>query len=341
MRSRYLELTGFDADSASDIGIRLKVLAQQAALLYERAEELESQVFPQTSTGEYLGLHAQTRGITRKPPVAADGMLRFRREIAPAHDIPIPAGVICATRQSPGLRFETTQEGILRAGELFADVPAKCMTAGAIGNAAAGSVCVPVAGAVGISHVENPLPFSGGADGESDRELRERLLESYRNISNTTNRAFYYDLAMSMEGVESVNVIPRRRGRGTVDVVVAAASPESAIAALEADFAEKKEVNVDVSVYAASVVYRGFGLQIDPAPDHPYESVEENALEAALAYVSGLRVGEPLLLARLGNTLLMAEGVRNYRITGLASDITPAGTEVIRPGDITISRMEA
>jgi len=340
MQARYRELSGFEADDASDIGIRLKVLAEQVALLYGEAERLRGQVFPQSSTGEFLELHAQARGIARKPAVAATGMIRFRREIAPANDIPITEGVICATRQTPQLRFETTEAGVLPAGSLMVDISAICMTAGSIGNVAAGSVCVPVAGATGISHVENIGPFSGGVDGEGDDELRGRLLESYKNISNGTNRAFYYDLAMSFDGVDSVNVIPRRRGRGTVDVVVAASSgPAGIIDALVLEFAEKKEVNVDVAVLSAVVVHRDFGLEDAPGADYNYQAVEEKALLAAAAYVSGLKVGEPLLLARLGSAVLAAEGVDNYKITGLSGDVTPAVTEVIRPGSITITRM--
>ncbi len=47
MKARYRELSGFDADNASDIGIRLKIFAAETAEYYERLDELERQMFPQ------------------------------------------------------------------------------------------------------------------------------------------------------------------------------------------------------------------------------------------------------------------------------------------------------
>ncbi len=42
MQQRYEELTGIPADEASDIGIRLRILAEQLELLYQQLEEEKS-----------------------------------------------------------------------------------------------------------------------------------------------------------------------------------------------------------------------------------------------------------------------------------------------------------
>ena len=50
MQQRYEELTGIPADEASDIGIRLRILAEQLELLYQQLEEEKKQAFAQTAT---------------------------------------------------------------------------------------------------------------------------------------------------------------------------------------------------------------------------------------------------------------------------------------------------
>lgn len=341
MRERYRDLAGCDPDDASDIGIRLKVLAEQVSLLYERALLLSAQVFPQTATGLYLERHAETRGIFRKAAVSPEGTLRFGREVPSVNDIHIPAGAVCATRSTPQLRFETTADAVLPAGQTRIDVPARAMEGGRNGNVAAGVVTVLIMGATGISSVTNPAPFAEGVDEESDEALRVRLLESCRNISNGANTAFYYDLAMSREGVESVNILPRRRGRGTVDVVVACPDGIRAqlLAELDESFRGEKEINVDVSVLAAAVTAKSVTLELDPASGHSYEVVKTQSEAAVKALMSGLAVGQPLYLSRLSGALLAVEGLRNFKITAPAADVVPAGTEVLRPGTVTVTRM--
>jgi uncharacterized phage protein gp47/JayE len=341
MQTRYRELAGFDADDASDIGIRLKVLAAAVAKAYERATALREQVFPQTATGLYLERHAETRGLRRKAAVAAEGMLRFRREVPSQSDITVPAGVIAATRSTPQLRFETTQSVVLPAGETAILAPARAISGGRESNVAGGAVTVLVTAAPGLSMVDNPAPFAGGVDEEGDEALRARLLESYRHISNGANPAFYYDLAMSRDGVESANILPRNRGRGTVDVVIEAADgvKEAILADLVELYAAQKEINVDVEVLGATRVSCGLTLELEPQSGHSYEVVEAAVSEAVSAFVGGLAVGAPLLLSRLGANILSVEGVANYRIAAPTADTRPTGTQVLRPGTITITRM--
>ena len=342
MQERYRTLTGFDADAASDIGIRLKVLAAELAGLFEELGELQRQVFAQTSSGEYLAMHAQTRGLSRKPAQEAQGMLRFSRETPAANDLIIAAGTVCATKPDPQVYFTTMQDAVLYAGETFAEVSARAVDAGALGNVGTGAVCLMVSAAAGVSSVTNPAAFAGGVDAENDDALRERLLQSYRAISNGTNRAFYYDLAMKSEGVTSANVLPRTRGRGTVDVVVACASAQAqpeTIARLEQELAEHKEIGVDVSVRAAEqdVLHIAVALAIEEGC--AFENVEAACREKIAAHIASLGVGGPVLLARLGSVLLELEGVYNYRILSPSTDVYTEKDHVPAAGAISISRL--
>jgi uncharacterized phage protein gp47/JayE len=255
MKTKYRTLAGFDADDASDIGIRLKVLAAELAAYYARLAELEKQIVPLTSTGVYLEYHAEAKGLFRKPGLKATGRLRFSRETAASSEIAIPAGVVCSVSGDEQITYITTAAGKLAAGATYVEIEAEAEEPGVSGNAATRAVKVMITPAAGITKVENPVPFEGGADTESDDSLRGRLLSSYRNLSNGTNAAYYYDIAMSHRNVTSCNVLPRNRGRGTVDVIIACVSTSvnaETIAELQAQMNALKEINVDVLVSAAT-----------------------------------------------------------------------------------------
>lgn len=93
MQQRYEELTGIPADEASDIWIRLRILAEQLELLYQQLEEEKKQAFAQTATGLALEQHAQQKGLQRRKAVAAQGEVTFSRTAAADEPIVIPQGI--------------------------------------------------------------------------------------------------------------------------------------------------------------------------------------------------------------------------------------------------------
>ena len=76
------------------------------------------------------------------------------------------------------LRFVTVEAGTIEAGQLYTEVKAKAVEAGAAGNAAAGSILIMAVAPTAVSSCVNPEPFSGGRDQEDDESLRERILET-------------------------------------------------------------------------------------------------------------------------------------------------------------------
>ena len=343
MQAKYSELTGVSADDASDIGIRLKVLAGEIFALSGEMSHLQEQVFAQTAVGEYLDRHAETRAVTRKPALKSKGSLVFSREYPAGYDIAIPVGVLCSTRSNPQIHVETTDDAVLKAGQTSVTVAAEAITAGSAANIAPGEICLMITGAQGISSVQNTLAFSGGSDAESDDMLRARLLTSYRNISNTTNAAFYYDIAMSQNGITGANILPRKRGRGTVDVVIACDSTvteATAAAELKARLAHEKEINVSVEVYPAIRDSLNLTVRIAVDNDGDFGLITAACCECIEKYISSLSVGEPLLLARLGRELLGLDGIHNYRIVSPSADIITSAEHILRAGTITVERMD-
>ena len=134
MQDKFTELAGYSANDASDIGIRLKVLAGEIYSSYANMQFIKTQMFPQTATGDYLDMHAEQRGLKRVGATKSKGYLKFVRGENISYSINIPKGTICSTSGLNGVRFVTLEATCLEAGETYASVLACSESAGALTN---------------------------------------------------------------------------------------------------------------------------------------------------------------------------------------------------------------
>lgn len=323
MVEAFQKETGVTLAGDGDMAVRLYAVAAQIYALYVQTDWVNRQCFPQTAQGEYLDKHAQLRGLERRAAVAAEGILRFETDQAPSTDLTIPAGTVCMTA---GLvRFETTQEAVLQAGETMVETTAAAVEPGASGNVAAGTIRAMAVAPVGVSRCTNPDGFSGGLDEESDEELRERVLETFQRMPNGANAAFYEQSAMSFPQVAAAAVVSRPRGVGSVDVVVSTAAgvPDSELLEeLQAYFEERREIAVDVLVRAPEVQDVDVTVQIQTAANRDGETVRQAVEQAVRSWFDGRQLGQSILRARLGQLIFEVDGVENYVLTAPAADVT-------------------
>lgn len=340
MRLRYRELTGFEAADASDIGIRLRVLAQELHTLGEQMTQAYGDAFPQTAQGAALELHAQAAGLTRRPAHCAAGILRFSRTV-PGPAVPLPAGTLCLNREGT-LRFRTKAEGKIPDDKAYADVPAEALTAGPEGNVAAQTVTVLISALPGISAVSNPAPFTGGNPSESDEALRTRLLETLATPPDCANGAYYRAVSTRHPGVSSATLLPRHRGVGTLDVVVACSPGFEApqvVAELQEEYQAAREIGTQVLVRQAEPLAVEVAALVVTAPGYDPTAVASHCTAALTRYLSALSIGQPLLLTRLSGCLLEVEGVENFRLLSPAKDVIPGEDQVVVPGEVDVGKV--
>ena len=346
MQQSYEQLAGMRADDASDVGIRFKILAEQLSKIKEELEFAKQQSFPQTATGENLEMHALERGIFRKQATYAKGTVRFSRESAASEDILIPKGVFLTCSQTEGnhgtdIRFVTTSEVTLQQGQTSVDAPVECQTEGSRGNLAAGILNVMITPVQGITAVSNPEPILSGEDAESDEMLRQRLLDSYRMVTNGTNTAFYYNKAMSYEGVSSVKVLPRVNGVGTVGIVVYGPGvDEDLLARMKEEIGQIKEINVELTVEQATEKQTEVSVEIAVSDGYSYEDVSTVCKKVVEEYMKTQKIGKALYLALLMREVLNCEGVANCRVKLPQADVYPLEKEVLVLSECTVSQME-
>ena len=338
MLSDFAARTGMEVSTGGDLSARLYAVAAQLYALYAQAEWVNRQCFPQTAQGEYLDRHAQLRALERKQAACAQGTVSFFGDAGGEAERVIPVGTVCMT--SGLVRFETTREGVLAAGQTRVEVPVQAMEPGSAGNVRAGSITTLAAAPVGITGCINDAPLVGGTDAEGDEALRQRILDSFRRLPNGANAAFYEREALAIEGVAAVTALPRNRGIGTVDVVVAALGglPEQELLdRVQAHFEQCREIAVDVRAVAPEAVKVPVTVRVAcQQPDEVFPQVEK----AVRGWFLGQRLGQNVLLAQLTSLVFGVDGVENCVVTAPEGDVILSGDQLPVLESVTVGGME-
>lgn len=329
MVSKYTELSGYAPSQQSDIMIRLKVLAGEIYNNYQAGEFIKRQMFPVSASGEYLDKHALERGIERKEAQKASGVVTFSVTQALENDVVIEKGTVLSTADSDPKRFETDEDVVLTAGSLSVDAAITATDGGGDYNALENTVTVMVTPPLSISSVTNKKVLKGGVDAETDEELRQRVLYSYRDISNSTNAVYYKRLAESVSGVYSASVISCPRGGGTVDVHIRGKqnSPVDAYKIEEVQdlIDSNREFNVDVFVLYAMAHKVSYTFYMSVEDGYDFATVSAQVKDNICEYVDSLAVGDAVLLCDLGDVIYHTEGVKNYSfISSYCYDVYPS-----------------
>ncbi|MBQ1546191.1 MAG: baseplate J/gp47 family protein [Clostridia bacterium] len=341
MKSKYRELTGTDPDKASDIGIRMAVLAGEIFSAQAEMNFLKNQMFPSTASGEYLDLHAEQRGLARKPGTKAVAEVDFYLTSLRNRDVEIPQGTILAVSADTFLRFSTDHDVTITAGHLSGHATVTALEAGAKGNVTPMSINIIVTPQSVSMRVQNDFAAEHGTDEESDDALRKRIIDSYVNIPNGTNRAYYAAEALSVDGVSSVGVIPKQRGAGTVDVYVASAdgtASEDLISAVSDKLQQAREVNVDVTVHALTIIPVDIYMRIAVKDGYEFSDVSSCCESAFREWFSTLSGGQSVYLSDIGEVAAHVDGVKNYTfITQRMGDVELPASSAARCGNVTIT----
>lgn len=321
MLDSFARRTGLEIQGGCDLAARLYAVAAQVYSLLVQGEWTVRQCFPQTAEGAYLERHAQLRGLERKQAAYAQGVVRFFAGQSTGVDRTVGQGTVCMTA---GLvRFETTREAVLAAGASYVDVPVRALEPGSQGNILAGAIVSMAVAPVGVRSCTNPEAFAGGGDTETDEELRERVMDTFQRLPNGANAAFYEQGALSFEQVAAAAVIPRSRGKGTVDVIAATlegAPDQALLEEMQAYFQSRREIAVDVQVRAPALLPVNVTVKVKARSGQRQETLEQ-VEERLRGWFTGKRLGQGVLLAQLGALVYGCPGVENYQITVPGADI--------------------
>ena len=177
-------------------------------------------IWPRFSNGEYLDLHAQLRGMTRKEAQYATGKITITGTAGTL----IPAGYMCSTESkndTPSKDYVTLKDCTI-GEDGTVTVDAQSTTAGAEGNTAANTIVINSTAYDDVTGVTNSSPFTGGIDEESDDSLKDRISEydKTQGDSNIGNPSDYKRWAESVPGTGNASIIRSTDTSGLVTIIL-------------------------------------------------------------------------------------------------------------------------
>ncbi len=339
MKNAYEHETGDSFNEVSDIAIRLKVLAGEIFKLQTNLEWWKRQMFAVSASGECLDKLASQRGIERKKAMKSTGEITFNISQPCSHDIIIPKGCVVATADLVTIRFVTTEDEEISAGNTLVSVYAEAEQAGSNGNIGLGCAVVPVSVPTEIETVTNREKFTGGCDAETDDELRKRIRDTYINTSNGTNAAYYEQLALTVDGVAKASAVGKVRGVGTVNVYVTGADASlgtNVVAKVQSLLEKQRELNVDVIVSNAQRTACNMSVVAYAEDGYSSNEVKELLKNAFAEYVNSIPIGGTFRLSELGARLIDTGCITNYNWNTDMQDVTVAKSQCFTVGTVTI-----
>ena len=339
MKLRYEQESGARIDEASDIAIRLKVLAGEIYNAQTNLEWLKRQMFASTATGEYLDYIAMQRGLERKAATKAKGQLTFRLENTLNYAVPIPKGTVVATDSEVPVRIVTTEDSEIPQATYSVSVNAEAELAGYRGNIYTGTAVVPVSVPAIIYSVTNQSGFMGGTDEESDTTLRERIRNTFTSVPNGMNKSYYKKLALSLDGVEKAGVIERYTGTGTAGVFVCGNNDivsDETLEKLNRLLKEEQCLGAAITAYKGSLRYYDLKVTVTAKAGFDDEEVKFLLTDAFTDYIGTVPMGGKLYLSGIGRYLLDTGCIENYEFDYSMKDVTASGAQCFTVGDIDI-----
>lgn len=189
--------------------------AANAGLNFEYLDWQSKQFLPDTAEKQFLDRWATSFLVN------ADGSRGRKLATFAAGSALVTATAVCtlpagAILLSGNVAYQTTAQVTLGPGQNV--VPIRALDAGAVGNLAAGAALSLVVGVVGVA---GSVPIAvqsmaGGADEESDDELRVRVLARIRQPPMGGCATDYVAWALDVAGVTRAWLSPLEMGMGTV-----------------------------------------------------------------------------------------------------------------------------
>lgn len=296
------------------------------------------------SVGDFLDLLGAFRcGATRNQAAAAVTTIRFTLSAARASVTAVPQGTRIAAGQ---LFFATSVYAEIPAGDLTADIPATCMTAGETGNGLApGELKTLVDPVPYVQSVGNTSTSSGGADRESDESFAARIFIAPGKYSTAGSRNGYeyhvQDYSSAIGGVH----VSSDQAAGTVDIVFVMAdgslpSAETISAMSQHMSAETlRPMNDLVTVRAPAEVKYTVSLTyyINQSDNNRAVAIQQAVSAAVDSYVAWQRkIGRDINPSKL-LALVMGAGAKRAQITAPIFTAIPADSIAAIDGTASIT----
>lgn len=326
-----------DIGSDSDNYVRAAAFAATTEGLYQKLAWLYRQIFPDTADEEELLHVAALRNVVRKDAVAASATVAL-------------TGV-------PGV--ELLQGATLKhiaSGALFSLVDSVTVASNGAVNAVvkatqAGAAQNDLSGALSVTSpplgLDAAASFTQPSDGGEDQESIDSVLARYLDILQKPPAGGadydYERWAKEVPGVAHAMALPRRRGAGTVDVVITASDgvpSAEVIATCQAAIEAQCSVIASVRVCAPAVRVVDCHARVELDSDYHLADVQVAAQAAYETLLGALKPQDSLKRSQLEAMISNLAGIKDRSVLTPTGNLQASDTEEvigwIRPGVITL-----
>lgn len=328
-----------DIGSDSDNYVRTSSVAAVAEGIHQQSSWTARQIFPDSADFDELKKHAATRGVYPKSATAAGSTVAIGGTVgftlpASSQIRHVASGVLITTTAAVTIGTDGT-----------ADAPVATVTTGSALNGLEGAATL-TSPPLGINSACTLSVLKGGTDDEKQESLLARYLDVLRSPPSGGNLADYRRWALSVNGVSTVLVIPKRRGGNAIDVVITSAGgPSSAaiIAACQAYIESVAPAGADIWVFTPAVLTVNLLLRFALASGYTLASLQSPVEAAAERVIDPLLPLETLYRIRLTAAVSSLAGVIDFDLVTPATNISvtddPSVVRWIRLGTVTLEHM--
>lgn len=333
--------------SASDIAIKAKVYAAQIEGIYYNQQYVLRQAFVQTAVDQGLEDHGYTYGVDRKPARKANGKVVMGRRTAATEDIAIPKETMFST--NPDIYGKlvtgiTTEDAILKAGEIEVSIPGEVIDPGKEGNVPAGAFIVLNNPPVGIEYVRNDKEFKNGTNEEDDESYRERILDKTRRPGTSGNPSHYEQWALEVPGTGGAKAHRTWNGKNTVKVVICDSNMRAASEKLikeTFDYIEtQRPVGAIPTVVSAQEKAINISANVTLANGYTIQEIYDRFMDKVIDYFKSIAFKDSYTsYAKIGSMLLDTDGVGDYtelKLNGEVSNVLLEDEEIPVLGELVL-----
>jgi predicted phage baseplate assembly protein len=197
---------------------------------------------------------------------------------------------------------------------------------GSAGNVRTHQVTQLLSRPLTVAGVDNPLPGSGGSDGDGPSDLRSRAPVGLASLGRLVSVADATDLVLSWAGVGKAHAVRGTLGGAEiVALTVAGVAPEALLAgdelltSLAAALVAAGRPEAPVVVVPAPIYLIVLAARVRCAPDCDWATVSDelrSALTSAFGY-DQRRLGENIVLSEIVAVAHSVPGVESFTVTGI------------------------
>lgn len=311
-----------------------------------------------TCSGEDLDTWMADFSFTRLSAVQSTGPVTFSRFtatnqalIAVGSSVTTTDGTqaFTVTTESTNTAYDPVQAGyIIAAGVSSLSVPVRANTAGAAGNAQAGTITVISGSIQYVDTVTNSTTFINGEDAESDTDFRARFVLWIASLSKATKAAIGYAISSMQSGVTytlTENVAYNGTAKpGYFYAVVDDGSGIPTSTFLDQAYSAIDAVRgftITFGVFAPSLLTANVSMTITTDSSGSHSAIVSLVQAAIQEYIASLSLGQLLPYTQLATVAYGASplvtNVSSVTLNSGTADLAASGKQVIRAGIISVS----